>query len=181
MRGASVWAWPGRQSATRRSRSKSEPPWARLTTWWTSRRVRSLHAWQTHQARLSTWARVATQVSWLADGRPRVRSPLASMRRRAARPTRVWPRRGLERMSVRLAFARVGKPRTRRAAGYSRRSASGPSGPPPRGSALSALSFLNLSSDLFRDLRDPAREVFECFAKGQILPLKRLGLLVGGF
>jgi hypothetical protein len=29
--GASVWAWHGGQSATRRSRSKSEPPWARLT------------------------------------------------------------------------------------------------------------------------------------------------------
>ena len=46
------------RSSTRRSRSKSEPPWARLTTWWTSRRVRSLQAWQTHRARVSTWARV---------------------------------------------------------------------------------------------------------------------------
>src|SRR5216684_4849831 len=33
--GASVCAWHAGQSATRRSRSKSEPPWARLTTWWT--------------------------------------------------------------------------------------------------------------------------------------------------
>src|SRR5258708_21549344 len=27
-----AWVWHGGQSATRRSRSKSEPPWARLTT-----------------------------------------------------------------------------------------------------------------------------------------------------
>jgi hypothetical protein len=35
-KGASVWAWQGGQTATSRSRSKSEPSWVRLTTWWTS-------------------------------------------------------------------------------------------------------------------------------------------------
>ena|SRR2546428_7486544 len=34
--GASVWSWHQRQSATSWSRSKSDPPCERLTTWWTS-------------------------------------------------------------------------------------------------------------------------------------------------
>jgi len=57
--GASVWSWQGRHRATRRSRSKSEPPRERLRTWWTSRLPRWPHAWQRQPARVRTSLRIA--------------------------------------------------------------------------------------------------------------------------
>src|SRR5215831_2378501 len=93
----------------RRSRSKSEPPWARLRTWWTSSRARRPQAWQTQRARARTCARMSWYCSRLAEGRPSANGPPARMRRPEALPmrSRFFSRR--ERIRLALSFAHMGK------------------------------------------------------------------------
>src|SRR5713101_7477526 len=78
--------------ATSWSRSKSDPPWARLTTWWTSRAPQRPQAWQRQRARRNTTRRIAAHSSRVAAGRPAARAPPSRMRRRAAAPTRTLAR-----------------------------------------------------------------------------------------
>src|SRR5215470_9289731 len=106
---ASVRAWQFRHNAISRSRSKSEPPWARLMTWCTSSRVRRPHAWQTQRARARTCARMSRYCSRLAEGRPSANRPPARMRRREARPMRIRFFSRRERIRPALSFAHMGE------------------------------------------------------------------------
>src|SRR2546425_3167213 len=130
--GASVWSWHHRQSATSWSRSKSDPPCERLTTWWTSRRRRTPQAWQRQPARASTFARMAFHSAKLAAGRPLARGPPALISRRAFSP--IGDRLSMPALRD---FAHVGKilgpgPRKRPLLDYGRRTAGRPHEPPTR-------------------------------------------------
>src|SRR5215467_3332507 len=93
----------------RRSRSKSEPPWVRLRTWWTSSRVRRPQAWQTQRARARTCARMSRYCSRLAEGRPSANGPPARMRRREALPMRIRFFSRRKRIRLAVSFAHMGK------------------------------------------------------------------------